>query len=186
MSNPEYRWFTSVRPGISYRPGSEEQVSKGFGDAMNAVQEFSQNNPLAAGSALATAFSAAAGAGAWAGIGHLTKLQNQRKKKEQSSDPGPTNRRVLGNEDMPARDVPYLRSRKNKGSTELTEGEMADQKFDTSIRQARARAKKKPSQGMMTPSKETEDTEKSLRVSADFLDTSVARLLKNLRYEDHE
>jgi hypothetical protein len=153
MSNPEYRWFTSVRPGISYRPGSEEQVSKGLGDVMNAVQEFSQNNPLAAGSALATAFSAAAGAAAAAGIGHLTKLQNKRKKKEQSSDPGPTNHRVLGPDDVPTRDVPYLR--RDRGPSE-------------------------------PKSVNKEDTEKSLRVSADFLDTSVARLLKNLRYEEHE
>lgn len=177
MNNPEYRWFTSVRPGISYRPGSEEQVSKGLGDAMNAVRELSQQNPQ--GVVGATVLGA--GAAALAALSHF----GQGKKKE-PSDPGPTNRRVLGNDDMPARDVPYLRTRKDKGATELTEGEMADQKFATSIREARARAKQKPSRGVMTKSEDMEETEKSLRISADFLDTSVARLLKNLRYEEHE
>ncbi len=170
MNNPEYRWFTSVRPGISYRPGSEEQVSKGLGDAMSAVQELAQQNLQ--GVAGATVL----GAAALAALSHFT----QRKKKE------PSSRRVLGNDDMPARDVPYLRTRKDKGATELTEGEMADRKFDTSIREARARAKQKPSRGVMTKSEDMEETEKSLRISADFLDTSVARLLKNLRYEKHE
>ena len=153
MNNPEYRWFTSVRPGISYRPGSEEQVSKSIGDVMNSVQEFSQNNPLAAASALATAFSAAAGAGAWAGIGHLRKLQNQRKPKPEPSDPGPTNQRILGPDDVPTRDVPYLR---------------------------RDRGPSKPK------SVNEEDAQKSLLVSADFLDTSVTRLLKTLSYDQHE
>lgn len=185
MSNPEYRWFTSVRPGISYRPGSEEQVAKGLGEAMDAVQEFSQNNP----SFHVAVQSIVAAAAAAAGIKHLTRGEKV--------DSGPKNHRVLGPEDVPTRDVPYLRPESRKVTIDMRaataaelmangRGRRADRKFLRDMNSARENYGTNIDNVREKYATPARFRKKSLRVSTEFLDTSISRLLKNLSYDQNE
>lgn len=184
MSNPEYRWFTSVRPGISYRPGSEEQVAKGLGEAIDAVREFSQNNP----SFHVAVQSIIAAAAAAAGIKHLTRGEKV--------DSGPKNHRVLGPEDVPTRDVPHLRPESRRVTIGMraataedaatVRGRRADRKFLRDMNSARENYGTNIDNVREKYATPARDRKKSLRVSTEFLDTSISRLLKNLSYDQNE